>query len=1102
MSVKGLPSLLDKFRYQERAPSRFLKLDPSSCSSQSASDSHDTFDSAAKSPTSYNNQGNNANEHATFTISSPSSVQSQDSEVTCIPETPTSIVSSPRSPIISKTKQLTSRYHAKIITDTISSDSEDCGTPKTTMTNIRRKPNIRPLGERKFRLVSTGSEASDSEDDDHSSAAVSSDSKSSSPVFGASSSCHRSEPLTSAGTSAYGPAGSKHSFKFNKTLKLDSTGKQSPIQYTALPSSSESDTDTTTMGSHSHSLSKASLTELETSPPTVRRKRKRRRILSEGQESIDGGVEEEKIETRQKEDVRKLQEMFPEWPAQQLKDTLVSVDWCVEEAVTVMTTKDIDGTYSDDNNSFKGKQVHRKKRRKIERTSDKENKQQWLSKSKMTSYFPKITKPGQQRIKLKERRPDKDVLSSEDETFSLSSDSSDEETSQQLNGDDDKEQSEMNVLILSFFNDATPEELLSISQCSKTKVKKIEALRPYGDYDDLISKFDNTKGLSTSLVWNCHEVFQSQQVMTTLMNNCAKIGDNIQSLICRLLPDQNGETDEGRIEGQVTKQPALLSDKLILKPYQMIGLNWLALMHRQGVNGILADEMGLGKTVQTIAFLAHLMEQGDGGPHLIVVPSSTLENWARELHTWCPALEVILYTGTMEERRDLRNNILDEYLSCNVIITSYNMCISNVDDRSLFRKMGIHYVVFDEAHMLKNMQSQRYKFLMRIRAERKLLLTGTPLQNNLKELMSLLSFVMPNMFCDNAAELQKIFSLAKQKSDDPLKQSTFERERITHARQIMQPFILRRVKSEVLNQLPPKSESIVKCPMIKSQEECYNNIKAMLSQDLRKLGGGAKMNMTKLSCAMMQLRKAANHEMLMRHHYDDSKLRQMAKLMLKEPSHHDADPDLIFEDMSVMSDYELHRLCHEYYIMTPYKLSSDLVFNSGKFQILDKMLPEMKQKGDRVLMFSQFVMVLDIIESYMKHHHYKYLRLDGQTPVCDRLALIDKYNSNEDIFVFLLTTRAGGLGINLTSANHVILHDIDYNPYNDKQAEDRCHRVGQKRDVTVTKLISSNSIEEGMLRCAQYKLQLEQQMTTNDGSDGDAKNATDIARLMKEALEL
>ncbi|XP_022082535.1 SWI/SNF-related matrix-associated actin-dependent regulator of chromatin subfamily A containing DEAD/H box 1-like isoform X2 [Acanthaster planci] len=1100
MSVKGLPSLLDRFRYQERISPRFLKCSSCPLMSENDVDSHDPNINTmmntrhkkgnphhlnAKSPPRMLNS--NTSEHAESTMSSPScSFHSQDSEVTCIPETP-SVVSTPSSPVMSGTKHVARRHEAKLICNTFSSDSEDCGTPKMKPNSRERRPPVKPIGERKFRSISTGSEDPDSDDD----------TRSSSPVFGASSTCHHSEQQKLSGTSACG------SFKFNKTLNLASTFKWSPIQYTALPSSSESDTDATTLDSNSNksSLNKAGLSELysESPPPTVRRKRKRRRILSEGQESIDGGFEEENIETKQKEDIMKLQEMFPQLKAKKLKDTLVSVDWCVKEAASVIIGQDIDDGQSD---SPKGRRVQKKKRRKVEHLSDKENNQRWLSKSKMTSYFPKITRPGQQISKLKQRRPDKEILSSEDETFSLSSDDSDEDASYDKNGEEDEEQTEMNHLIVSFFNDATPEELLSISQCSKAKVKKIEALRPFEDYSDLIAKFDDTKGLSSTLVWNCHEVFQSQQVITTLMNNCAKIADNIQSIICQLLPDQKEETNEGRIEGQVTKQPAHLSDRLVLKPYQMIGLNWLALIHRQGVNGILADEMGLGKTVQTIAFLAHLMEQGDGGPHLIVVPSSTLENWARELHTWCPALEVILYTGTVEERRELRENILNEYLTCNVIVTSYNMCISNADDRSLFRKMGIHYVVFDEAHMLKNMQSQRYKFLMKIRAERKLLLTGTPLQNNLKELISLLSFVMPHVFCDNAAELQKTFSLTKQKSDDPLKQSKFERERIAHAKQIMQPFILRRVKSEVLKQLPSKTECVVKCPMIKSQEDRYNEIKAMLSRDFCSLGGGAKMEMTKLSCAMMQLRKAANHEVLMRHHYDDSTLQQMAKLMLKEPSHCDANPDLIFEDMSVMNDFELHKLCHEYSILTPFRLSTDLLLASGKFQILDKMLPDMKQKGDRVLMFSQFVMVLDIIESYMKHHQYRYLRLDGQTPVCDRLALIDKYNSDEDIFVFLLSTRAGGLGINLTSANHVILHDIDYNPYNDKQAEDRCHRVGQKRDVTVTKLISSNSIEEGMLRCAQYKLQLEEQMTRNDCSGEDAKNATDVARLLKDALEL
>merc|ERR1712227_328895 len=197
---------------------------------------------------------------------------------------------------------------------------------------------------------------------------------------------------------------------------------------------------------------------------------------------------------------------------------------------------------------------------------------------------------------------------------------------------------------------------------------------------------------------------------------------------------------------ELTEQPKSIPDGLKMTGYQMIGLNWLVLMHKQSLNGILADEMGLGKTIQSIAFLSHLKELGDEGPHLIVVPSSTMDNWRKELALWAPDIKVVTYWGSQDERRHLRLQLVQDELEYDVILTTYNMVISSAEDRVLFKKMQFCYIVFDEAHMLKNMASQRYEQLMKIRGRRKLLLTGTPLQNNLVELMSLLIFVMPGMF--------------------------------------------------------------------------------------------------------------------------------------------------------------------------------------------------------------------------------------------------------------------------------------------------------------------------------------------------------------------
>ncbi|ETE69673.1 SWI/SNF-related matrix-associated actin-dependent regulator of chromatin subfamily A containing DEAD/H box 1, partial [Ophiophagus hannah] len=358
------------------------------------------------------------------------------------------------------------------------------------------------------------------------------------------------------------------------------------------------------------------------------------------------------------------------------------------------------------------------------------------------------------------------------------------------------------------------------------------------------------------------------------------------------------------------------------------------------------EALGLGKTIQAIAFLAYLYQVGDVGPHLIVVPASTIDNWIREVNLWCPELQILFYYGSQEDRRHLRMDIHNKVTDFNVIVTTYNCAISSPEDRSLFRKMKLNYAIFDEGHMLKNMGSVRYQHLMTI---------------------------------NKASE----------------EHSIYEKERITHAKQIIKPFILRRVKEE-------------------------------------------------------------------------------------EPTHCEANPDLIFEDMCVMTDYELHLLCKQYANIHDFKLEMDLILDSGKFRTLIHILSDFKEKGDRVVLFSQFTMMLDILEVLLKHEQYRYLRLDGKTQISDRIHLIDEFNSDMDIFIFLLSTKAGGLGINLTSANVVILHDIDCNPYNDKQAEDRCHRVGQTREVQVIRLISKGTIEESMLKISQQKLKLEQDMTATE----------------------
>lgn len=675
-----------------------------------------------------------------------------------------------------------------------------------------------------------------------------------------------------------------------------------------------------------------------------------------------------------------------------------------------------------------------------------------------------------------------------DEDFSGEETDSDESIEEE--GDTGKK------VILSFFEDATLEELMATPGCSKKKSELIVSNRPFGTWENMVSKFVTVKGLTYDLISGCQEVIKIRHVVVRLMKRCEAISKTMEKVVHDLI-HSNTQIDDSE---QITKQPKLLNPDLQLKPFQMVGLNWLKIMHTQEINGILADEMGLGKTIQTISFLAHLLEEGQSGPHVIIVPSSTIENWIRECKVWCPSMKVLVYYGSQEERRATRQYIMyaneDDY---NVIITTYNMATGSVEDRSLFKKFFFHFAIFDEGHLLKNMSSLRYQNLMRIQAHRRLLLTGTPLQNNLLELMSLLCFVMPDMFIGKTEQLKRMFTMISRTNNDE-KRSRYEQDRIAHAKQIMRPFVLRRLKSEVLSQLPKKLEATEYCVMTPNQHELYDRlIKSFTTQ----LSDDEDDNVNR-SAMLMQLRKAANHPLLHRSHYTDTKIKEMAEVLCEEPSHKDrgALPKLIAEDMMPMSDFELHKCCLYYKrYLGDYALDESLIEESGKFKVLEQKLDMHKKQKDRVLLFSQFTTVLDIMEIFLKRKKIRYLRLDGSTPVPERQKLIDEYNNDTAIFVFLLSTKAGGLGINLTSANVVILHDIDFNPYNDKQAEDRCHRVGQTREVQILRLISKDTVEEAMLKCSLEKLKLEKDVISTDNQDDEMGDSKNVASILKQALK-
>ncbi|XP_065547932.1 SWI/SNF-related matrix-associated actin-dependent regulator of chromatin subfamily A containing DEAD/H box 1 isoform X2 [Lathamus discolor] len=803
------------------------------------------------------------------------------------------------------------------------------------------------------------------------------------------------------------------------------------------------------------------------SPPTCR-KRTEKLTKKTKTHDLDKADPQRQWE-RQEMLVKKLQDIYPVLDKEELRYVLKEHDWLFHKALETLRA------FAEDENV------------KFPLHHDTSGRTKTSDKSRSGKSKEKLKKsPRKKESSFQEKAKDQMNF------WSTETDSEDTSSSEDDSSVFDKDYHSSNEVmedcykakILSFLQDASMSELVLIPQCSQKTAQKIIVLRPFNSWEALLAKITKTTGLTEDIVWNCKTLLKGREVILKLMNKCEDISRKLTEQVTRL--------SVGGACGWNIAQPSILNKSFVLKPYQKIGLNWLALLDKHKLNGILADEMGLGKTIQAISFLAYLYQKGNKGPHLIVVPASTLDNWIREVGLWCPDLKVLLYYGSQEDRKRLRGEIIHKMVDFNVIITTYNCAISSSDDRGLFRRLKLSYAVFDEGHMLKNMNSVRYQHLMTINAQHRLLLTGTPVQNNLLELMSLLNFVMPHMFSSSTAEIQRMFS-AKTNVEE---QSAYEKERIAHAKRIIKPFILRRVKDEVLKQLPPKREFTELCALSEKQEQLYCDLLKNLEKNIK--SNDKKSDMGNV---MMQLRKMANHPLLHRQYYSNDKLRKMSKLMLKEPTHCDANPDLIFEDMMVMTDFELHMLCEQYSYMNNFKLDTDVILDSGKFKALDHILSDLKEKGDRVVLFSQFTMILDILEVFLKEKQHRYLRLDGKTQISDRIHLIDEFNNNNDIFVFLLSTKAGGLGINLTSANVVILHDIDCNPYNDKQAEDRCHRVGQTREVKVIKLISKGTIEEYMLKISEQKLKLQQDMTATDSGEEGAIPA-DIATLLKASLGL
>ncbi|CAG2109145.1 unnamed protein product, partial [Medioppia subpectinata] len=480
------------------------------------------------------------------------------------------------------------------------------------------------------------------------------------------------------------------------------------------------------------------------------------------------------------------------------------------------------------------------------------------------------------------------------------------------------------------------------------------------------------------------------------------------------------------------KQPEFIPEPLELHPYQLEGVNWLRYSWANKTDTILADEMGLGKTIQTIVFLYSLYKEGHlRGPFLITAPLSTIINWERELEDWAPDFYVVNYTGNKDSRIVIREHELsfdaDAVRSAtkatkmrkhvtpkfHVLLTSYELI--NMDS-ALLGSIDWKVLVVDEAHRLKSNQSLFFRTLNAYHVDHKLLLTGTPLQNNLEELFNLLNFLSPHRFDDMEGFLNEFADIAKE-------------EQVKKLHDMLGPHLLRRLKADVLKNMPSKSEFLVRVDLAPLQKKYYKFVLTRNFEALNVKGGGKQVSLLNV---VMDLKKCCNHPYLF-------------------PTAQTEAPKTKFG----------------------YYEGSALVKSCGKLILLQKMMRKLKNEGHRVLIFSQMTLMLDLLEDFCEFEGYKYERIDGSITGSIRQDSIDRFNApGAQQFVFLLSTRAGGLGINLATADTVIIYDSDWNPHNDIQALSRAHRIGQANKVMIYRFVTRGSVEERITQVAKKKMML------------------------------
>lgn len=583
-----------------------------------------------------------------------------------------------------------------------------------------------------------------------------------------------------------------------------------------------------------------------------------------------------------------------------------------------------------------------------------------------------------------------------------------------------------------------------------------------------------------------------------------------------------------------TQQPTLVSGGK-MRTYQLEGLEWLKTLWMNGLCGILADEMGLGKTVQAISMIAFLKEKNVSGPFMIAAPLSTVSNWVDEFARWTPGIKTVLYHGSKDERAAMRQKHMKMKnqgdMDFPVVCTSYEICMN---DRKFLSQYQWRYIVVDEGHRLKNMNCKLVKELLTYNSANRLLITGTPLQNNISELWSLLHFLLPEVFNDlNSFEGWFDFSAVLDNKGQAELVEKRKRNLVTSMHAILKPFLLRRLKTDVETSLPKKREYILYAPLTPEQKDLYREIingtgrqylerkalerlesksgsstrsqsmkrkrdgndDAMPMKSARSSGASTPASSGNNSSRRRRRSTRQSYNDLSEGEFDEH-LRKL-ELGIEEEEEILEPSDAELEEMQQAANLKLAKkeigqkkmqnpvlqarlACnspHNFYWPWMDESSSvdeTLVSASGKMLLLDRLVSCLLKKGHKILIFSQFKTQLDIIEEWaMTLRSWECCRIDGAIAQSERQAQIKNFNTKKSHKLFLLSTRAGGQGINLTSADTVIIFDSDWNPQQDLQAQDRAHRIGQTKPVIIYRLATKGTVEQTLLEKADSKRRLE-----------------------------